>query len=125
MEVIKSMDKSSTADYIRDCSFHERLLLASMISRMRRAGVDSVKWDDVTTYHMSQSVMLGKHKPTRTELRGVLDSLVVSRAVVAEDIGHRTEGERLVALKLERDAVERILCADDLGGERWKSVLGL
>ncbi|KAG9089988.1 Origin recognition complex, subunit 1 [Ceratobasidium sp. 370] len=125
MEVIKSMDKSSTADYIRDCSFHERLLLASMISRMRRAGVDSVKWDDVTTYHMSQSVMLGKHKPTRTELRAVLDSLVVSRAVVAEDIGYRAEGERLVALKLERDAVERILCADDLGGERWKSVLGL
>ncbi|QRV79356.1 AAA family ATPase [Ceratobasidium sp. AG-Ba] len=125
MEVIKSMDKSSTADYIRDCSFHERLLLASMISRMRRAGVESVKWDDVTTYHMSQSVMLGKHKPTRAELRNVLDSLVLSRAVVAEDIGHRAEGERLVALKLERDAVERILCAEDLGGERWKSILGL
>jgi origin recognition complex subunit 1 len=48
VEVIKSMDKSSTADYIRDCSFHERLLLASMVSRMRRAGVDSVKWDDVS-----------------------------------------------------------------------------
>ncbi|CAE7196722.1 unnamed protein product [Rhizoctonia solani] len=125
VEVIKSMDKSSTADYIRDCSFHERLLLASMISRMRRAGVDSVKWDDVTTYHMSQSVMLGKHKPTRTELRAVLDSLVLSRAVVAEDSGQIAEGDRLVALKLERDAVERILCADDLGGERWKSILGL
>jgi hypothetical protein len=79
----------------------------------------------VTTYHMGQSVMLGKHKPTRTELRTVLDSLVVSRAVIAEDVGHRAEGERLVALKLERDAVERILCADDLGGERWKSILGL
>ncbi|KAJ1304608.1 hypothetical protein OPQ81_005750 [Rhizoctonia solani] len=125
VEVIKSMDKSSTADYIRDCSFHERLLLASMISRMRRAGVESVKWDDVTTYHMSQSVMLGKHKPTRTELRAVLDSLVLSRAVIAEDSGHIAEGDRLVALKLERDAVERILCADDLGGERWKSILGL
>ncbi|EUC64209.1 replication control protein [Rhizoctonia solani AG-3 Rhs1AP] len=125
VEVIKSMDKSSTADYIRDCSFHERLLLASMISRMRRAGVDSVKWDDVTTYHMSQSVMLGKHKPTRTELRAVLDSLVLSRAVIAEDSGQVAEGDRLVALKLERDAVERILCADDLGGERWKSILGL
>jgi hypothetical protein len=36
MEVIKSMDKYSTADYIRDSSFHERLLLASMIGRMRR-----------------------------------------------------------------------------------------
>ncbi|KAG8733717.1 Origin recognition complex, subunit 1 [Ceratobasidium sp. 423] len=125
VEVIKSMDKSSTADYIRDCSFHERLLLASMISRMRRAGVDSVKWDDVTTYHMSQSVMLGKHKPTRTELRTMLDSLVLSRAVIAEDSGQVAEGDRLVALKLERDAVERILCADDLGGERWKSILGL
>jgi hypothetical protein len=79
----------------------------------------------VTTYHMSQSVMLGKHKPTRTELRAVLDSLVLSRAVIAEDGGQSAEGERLVALKLERDAVERILCAEDLGGERWKSVLGL
>ncbi|KAF8757033.1 P-loop containing nucleoside triphosphate hydrolase protein [Rhizoctonia solani] len=143
VEVIKSMDKSSTADYIRDCSFHERLLLASMISRMRRAGVDSVKWDDVSrkshlitlvlthephqviTYHMSQSVMLGKHKPTRTELRMILDSLVLSRAVIAEDSAQVAEGDRLVALKLERDAVERILCADDLGGERWKSILGL
>ncbi|CAE6364348.1 unnamed protein product [Rhizoctonia solani] len=125
VEVIKSMDKSSTADYIRDCSFHERLLLASMISRMRRAGVDSVKWDDVITYHMSQSVMLGKHKPTRTELRMILDSLVLSRAVIAEDSAQVAEGDRLVALKLERDAVERILCADDLGGERWKSILGL
>ncbi|CEL60878.1 Origin recognition complex subunit 1 OS=Schizosaccharomyces pombe (strain 972 / ATCC 24843) GN=orc1 PE=1 SV=1 [Rhizoctonia solani AG-1 IB] len=125
VEVIKSMDKSSTADYIRDCSFHERLLLASMVSRMRRAGVDSVKWDDVITYHMSQSVMLGKHKPTRTELRAVLDSLVLSRAVIAEDSSQVAEGDRLVALKLERDAVERVLCADDLGGEKWKSILGL
>jgi hypothetical protein len=62
--------------------------------------------------------MFGKHEPHMcTGLRIVLDSLVVLRAVIAEDVGHRSEGERLVTLKHERDTVERILC-DVLGGSR-------
>ncbi len=33
--------------YLRDCSFHERLMLASMIKCMKREGVEEIKWNEV------------------------------------------------------------------------------
>lgn len=48
-EVIQVMQNSPTAAYLRDCSFHERLMLASMIKCMKREGVEEIKWNEVCT----------------------------------------------------------------------------
>ena len=41
------MQNSPTAAYLRDCSFHERLMLASMVKCIKREGVDEIKWREV------------------------------------------------------------------------------
>jgi origin recognition complex subunit 1 len=47
-EVIKVMQNSPTAAYIRDCSLHERMMLAATLKCIRRDGVEEVKWGDVS-----------------------------------------------------------------------------
>jgi Cdc6-like AAA superfamily ATPase len=46
-EVVQSMQNSPTAAFLRDLSFHERLVLASLISCAKREGVEEVKWSEV------------------------------------------------------------------------------
>ena len=41
------MQNSPTAAFLRDLSFHERLMLASLISCAKREGVEEIKWGDV------------------------------------------------------------------------------
>ena len=41
------MQNSPTASYIRNCSFHERVMLAAVWKYMKRTGVSVVKWEDV------------------------------------------------------------------------------
>lgn len=46
-EVIKQMQNSPTAAYLRDCSFHERMILASLVKYIKREGGDEIKWGEV------------------------------------------------------------------------------
>lgn len=46
-EVIKEMQNSPTAAYLRDLSFHERLMLAAMLKCIKKEGVDQIRWGDV------------------------------------------------------------------------------
>lgn len=46
-EVIKSMQNSPTAAYLRELSFHERLMLAALLKCIKREGVEEIKWGDV------------------------------------------------------------------------------
>ena len=46
-KVINAMQNSPTAAYLRDCSLHERIMLASLMKCVRKTGVDMVKWADV------------------------------------------------------------------------------
>lgn len=46
-EVVQSMQNSPTAAFLRDLSFHERLVLASLISCAKREGVEEIKWSEV------------------------------------------------------------------------------
>ena len=46
-EVVQSMQNSPTAAFLRDLSFHERLMLASLVSCAKREGVDEIKWSEV------------------------------------------------------------------------------
>ena len=45
--VIKMMENSPTAAWLRDCSLHERIMLAALVKCVKREGVDEVKWGDV------------------------------------------------------------------------------
>jgi origin recognition complex subunit 1 len=46
-EVIQVMQNSPTAAYLRECSFHERMMLTSLVKCMKREGVEEIKWGEV------------------------------------------------------------------------------
>ena len=46
-EVVAVMQNSPTAAYLRDCSFHERMMLASLVKCVKREGVEEIKWGEV------------------------------------------------------------------------------
>jgi Cdc6-like AAA superfamily ATPase len=46
-EVVQLMQNSPTAAFLRDLSFHERLMLASLVSCAKREGVEEIKWSEV------------------------------------------------------------------------------
>jgi origin recognition complex subunit 1 len=47
-EVIKVMQNSPTAAYLWECSFHEWLMLASLIKCIKREGVEEIKLGEVS-----------------------------------------------------------------------------
>ena len=47
--VIADMQNSPTAAYLRELSFHERLMLAAILRCIKREGVEEIKWGDVCT----------------------------------------------------------------------------
>lgn len=48
-QVIKDMQNSPTAAYMRDLSFHERLMLAVMLKCIKKEGVEEIRWGDVSS----------------------------------------------------------------------------
>jgi origin recognition complex subunit 1 len=46
-EVIQVMQNSPTAAYLRECSLHERMMLASLIKCIKREGVEEIQWGEV------------------------------------------------------------------------------
>lgn len=46
--VIKEMQNSPTAAYLRDCSFHEKVMLAAALKCARKEGVSEIKFGDVS-----------------------------------------------------------------------------
>lgn len=46
-EIISVMQNSPTAAYLRECSFHERLMLAALVKCVKREGVEEIKWGEV------------------------------------------------------------------------------
>lgn len=130
-QVIRDMQNSPTAAYLRELSFHERLLLAALVRCVRRAGVEEVPWGDVQHQHLLHVSVLadaadGAHAPTREELGMVLESLAAARAVLCEDgpqVARRPEDDRRIVLNLEFSEVERVL--GEVGGVRWRNVLNI
>jgi origin recognition complex subunit 1 len=127
--VIKAMQSSPTAMWLRGVSLHERVMLASVLKCVRREGVDEVKWGEVQHQHMLYTNILADdstRRPSPIELRRILDSLLASHAVLLEDggsVSRKPEGERRVMLNIEQSEVERVL--GEIGGQRWKSALGV
>ncbi|KAG6837268.1 hypothetical protein H0H93_012273 [Arthromyces matolae] len=130
-EVIRVMQNSPTAAYLRECSFHERVMLASLIKCIKREGVQEIKWEEVQHQHLIYMNVLPSlsdptRKPTPAELTLVLDSLVASRAMLIEEgtvVHRKREGDRMVVLNLDQNEVERVL--SEVGGTNWKNVLNI
>ncbi|OJA08263.1 hypothetical protein AZE42_02066, partial [Rhizopogon vesiculosus] len=116
-EVIKVLQNSPTAAYLRDCTLHERIMLASLLKCMKRDGVEEIKWGEIEDQHIIYVEALTSEgdpsrKPTPEELGLVLDSLVASRAMIVEDglnAIRKPARERRVILNLEQVEVERVL----------------
>ncbi|KAI0085996.1 hypothetical protein BDY19DRAFT_1093831 [Irpex rosettiformis] len=129
--VIMDMQNSPTAAYLRELSFHERLMLAALLRVMKREGVDEVKWGDVQRQHMLHLTVLAEEEdttraPTPGELSMVLDSLVASRAILCEEgvvVARKHEDERRMVLNIEHAEVERVL--GEVGGAKWKNALNI
>ncbi|KZT42160.1 P-loop containing nucleoside triphosphate hydrolase protein [Sistotremastrum suecicum HHB10207 ss-3] len=130
-KVIESMQNSPTAIFLRECSLHERMMLASLLKCIRKSGVDAVKWSDVKHQHLIYANLLTGDRdpiirPTDPQLALVLESLTTSRALIFEDgpaVARKALGERRLMLMVEQSEVERVL--SDVGGDRWKNVLGV
>ncbi|KAJ6513258.1 P-loop containing nucleoside triphosphate hydrolase protein [Mycena sanguinolenta] len=128
--VIKQMQDSPIAVYLRDCSFHERLVLVSLIKCIKREGVEEIKWGDVLYQHSTYVKVLEDPEvpqlrlPTPNELALVLDSLLAARALLMEGGAaalRKAEAERKVMLNFEQGEVERVL--GDVGGQSWRNIL--
>ena len=148
-EVIKEMQNSPIAAYLRELTFHERLMLAAMLKCMKKEGVDQIRWGDVS--HLVPSTMILRltthrqlhhqhiiymnlltgdddpdRRPTHGELKLVLRSLTASHAMICEEgavVARKSEDERRVALNLEHAEVERVLV--EVGGTRWRNALNV
>ena len=46
-EVIKVMQNSPTAAFLKELSLHERIMLAALVKCMKREGVEEIKWGEV------------------------------------------------------------------------------
>ncbi|KAH0828017.1 P-loop containing nucleoside triphosphate hydrolase protein [Lanmaoa asiatica] len=128
-EVIKVMQNSPTAAFLKELSLHERIMLAALVKCMKREGVEEIRWVEVEHQHLIYADTLGEgvstHAPTLGELTFVLDSLLASRAMLMEDgftAARKPVGERKVILNLEQAEVERVL--GDVGGPLWRNALG-
>ncbi|KZT07411.1 P-loop containing nucleoside triphosphate hydrolase protein [Laetiporus sulphureus 93-53] len=126
--VIKELQNSPTAAYVRELSLHERLMLAALLRCVKREGVDEIRWGDIQRQHLIYTNLLSDpaalrstRRPTLGELRLVLDNLLAAHALLAEDVGRRAEDERRVVLNLEHGEVERVL--GEVGGPMWRDAL--
>ena len=132
-EVIKQMQNSPTAAYLRELSFHERLMLVALLKCVRKEGVEEIRWADVQQQHFVHLNLLASdtdgdpsRRPSADELVLVLDALLASHALICEDglaVARKAEGERRVALNLEYAEVERVL--GEIGGPRWRNALNV
>ncbi|KAG9316765.1 hypothetical protein JVU11DRAFT_2827 [Chiua virens] len=108
-EVIKVMQNSPTAAFLKELSLHERIMLAALVKCMKRDGVEEIKWGEIERQHLIYAETLGDGMSTRApmieELTFVLDSLLASRAMLMEDgftAARKPVGERKIILNLEQ-----------------------
>ena len=115
-DVIRELQNSPTAAFLRSLSLHERILLAALLRCVRRTGVGEIPWADVSHQHHLYAGVFADSAPLPRELEGVLDALLAARVVLSE-----ARGARRVVLNLEQAEVERIL--GEVGGQQWRNML--
>ena len=53
-QVVKDMQNSPTAAFLRELSFHERVMLVAIIKCVRKEGVEEIRWGDVSVLRISR-----------------------------------------------------------------------
>ncbi|KAH9023304.1 hypothetical protein EDB85DRAFT_1870813 [Lactarius pseudohatsudake] len=101
-DVIRDLQNSPTAAFLRALALHERILLVALLECVCRTGVDEIPWADVRHQHHLYA--------------GVLDALLVACVVLSE-----ARGARRIVLDLEPAEVERVL--GEVGGQQWRNML--
>ncbi|KAI0298057.1 P-loop containing nucleoside triphosphate hydrolase protein [Multifurca ochricompacta] len=115
-DVIRDLQNSPTAAFLRSLSLHERIMLAALLKCVRRVGVEEIPWVDVQHQHHLFAGIFADSAPAPRELEGVLDALLAARVVLSE-----ARGARRIVLNLEQAEVERVL--GEVGGQPWRNVL--
>ena len=115
-DVIRDLQNSPTAAFLRALALHERILLAALLKCVRRTGVDEIPWADVQHQHHLYAGVFADSAPAPRELEGVLDALLAARVVLSE-----ARGARRIVLNLEPAEVERVL--GEVGGQQWRNML--
>ncbi|KAH8991280.1 P-loop containing nucleoside triphosphate hydrolase protein [Lactarius akahatsu] len=115
-DVIRDLQNSPTAAFLRALALHERILLAALLKCVRRTGVDEIPWADVRHQHHLYAGVFADSAPAPRELEGVLDALLAARVVLSE-----ARGARRIVLNLEPAEVERVL--GEVGGQQWRNML--
>ncbi|KAH8826677.1 P-loop containing nucleoside triphosphate hydrolase protein [Flagelloscypha sp. PMI_526] len=125
-KVAGMMQNSPTAAYVRECSMHEQIMLASLLKCIRKFGVEEITWSEIQEQHHNYTTSLPRadesvRRLSNAELESVLESLVASRAILLEDGSRKPLEERKVVLNLEQNEVERVLSERD---SHWKNLFG-
>ncbi|KAI0245980.1 P-loop containing nucleoside triphosphate hydrolase protein [Lactifluus subvellereus] len=115
-DVIRDLQNSPTATFLRSLSLHERILLAALLRCVRRSGVEEIPWVEVQQQHHLYAGVFADSAAELCELEGVLDALLAARVVLSEP-----RGTRRIVLNLEHLEVERVL--GEVGGQQWRSML--
>lgn len=115
-DVIRDLQNSPTATFLRSLSLHERIMLAALLRCVRRSGVEEIPWVEVQQQHHLYAGVFADSAPELRELEGVLDALLAARVVLSEP-----RGTRRIVLNLEHLEVERVL--GEVGGQQWRSML--
>jgi origin recognition complex subunit 1 len=115
-DVIRDLQNSPTAAFLRALALHERILLAALLKCVSRTGVDEIPWADLRHQHHLYAGVFADSAPAPRELEGVLDALLAARVVLSE-----ARGARRIVLNLESAEVERVL--GEVGGQQWRNML--
>ena len=78
-EVIKQMQNSPTAAYLRELSFHERLMLVALLKCVRKEGVEEIRWADVQQQHFVHLNLLASDADGDPSRRPSADELVLQQ----------------------------------------------
>lgn len=55
LAVLVEMSKNPTAQFIRNCSFYEKVLLAAVVRLVRKSGIGECEWGKVRRYIVALS----------------------------------------------------------------------
>ena len=84
-EVIKLMQNSPTAAFLRGCSLHERLMLAALVKCVKREGVEEIKWGEVRSTSLIHSHEDGAYIRSRSRTSTSTTSRVLAGTMSLRD----------------------------------------
>ncbi|KAJ9123931.1 hypothetical protein QFC22_000722 [Naganishia vaughanmartiniae] len=120
--VLKAMTSSPVAMFVKQCSLHQKMMLAAMLRCIRREGLSEISWRSVRADHdnLIRAICDSNEILSDAELGLVFSSLVASHALTCTNERYKAMEDRKVAMGLDGNEVGRVLMGE---GERWSQVL--